>query len=92
VACAVGERWSDTIKLDELAAPTDVTTLNATVSAHGLLPKLGGGTTNYLRADGTWAQPAGGGGGGTSSGLVISEATSIGGAMSCYFVESSTLG
>ena len=83
---------SDTIKLDELAAPTDVTTLNATVSAHGLLPKLGGGTTNYLRADGTWAQPAGGGGGGTSSGLVISEATSIGGAMSCYFVEASTLG
>lgn len=83
---------SDAIKLDELAAPTDVTTLNATVSAHGLLPKLGGGTTNYLRADGTWAQPAGGGGGGASSGLVISEATSIGGAMSCYFVESSTLG
>ncbi len=83
---------SDPIKLDELAAPTDVTTLNATVSAHGLLPKLGGGTTNYLRADGTWAQPAGGGGGGASSGLVIAEATTLGGTMSCYFVEASTLG
>ncbi len=83
---------SDPIKLDELASPTDVTTLNATVSAHGLLPKLGGGTTNYLRADGTWAQPAGGGGGGASSGLVIAEATSLGGNMSCYFVEASTLG
>lgn len=83
---------SDAIKLDELAAPTDVTTLNATVSAHGLLPKLGGGTTNYLRADGTWAQPAGGGGGGAASGLVIAEATTLGGAMSCYFVEASTLG
>ena len=46
---------ADAIKLDELAAPTDVTTLNATTSAHGLLPKLGGGTTNFLRADGSWA-------------------------------------
>ena len=30
---------------------------NATTSAAGFLPKLGGGTTNYLRADGTWAKP-----------------------------------
>lgn len=51
---------ADAIKLDELAAPTDVTTLNATTSAHGLLPKLGGGTTNFLRADGSWAAPGGG--------------------------------
>lgn len=28
----------------------------------GLVPLSGGGTTNYLRADGTWAAPAGGGG------------------------------
>jgi|GEM_PF-6254648 len=53
---------TDAVKLDELAAPTDVTTLNATTGAHGLLPKLGGGTTNFLRADGTWNAPAGGGG------------------------------
>jgi hypothetical protein len=59
---------ADAIKLDELAAPTDVTTLNATTSAHGLLPKLGGGTTNFLRADGTWAAPAGGGGGSLARG------------------------
>ena len=51
---------SDPIKLDELAAPTDITTLNATTALHGLLPKLGGGTTNFLRADGTWAAPGGG--------------------------------
>ena len=50
----------DAIKLDDLAAPDDNTDLDATVSAHGLLPKLGGGTTNYLRADGTWAAPPGG--------------------------------
>lgn len=40
---------------------SDVTTANATTTAHGLLPKLGGGTTNFLRADGTWAAPPGGG-------------------------------
>jgi hypothetical protein len=45
------------VKLDELAATTDVTTLNASVSVHGLLPKLGGGSVNFLRADGTWAAP-----------------------------------
>lgn len=32
----------------------------ATTSAAGFLPQLGGGTTNFLRADGTWAAPAGG--------------------------------
>jgi len=52
---------------------TDITILNATTSKHGFLPKLGGGTTNFLRADGTWAPPAAGGGGMTVS--VITEAT-----------------
>ena len=32
-----------------------------TTSAKGLAPASGGGTTNFLRADGTWAAPAGGG-------------------------------
>lgn len=53
---------ADAIKLDDLAAPDDNTDLNATTGAHGLLPKLGGGTTNFLRADGTWAAPPGGSG------------------------------
>ena len=47
-------------KLDDLSTPDDNTDLNATTSYHGLLPKLGGGTTNFLRADGTWSAPAGG--------------------------------
>ena len=34
-----------------------------TSSLKGLAPSSGGGTTNFLRADGTWAAPAGGGGG-----------------------------
>lgn len=53
---------ADAVKLDDLAAPDDNTDLDATTSAHGLLPKLGGGTTNFLRADGTWATPPGGAG------------------------------
>ncbi len=44
---------------------TQATTLldTFTTALKGLAPASGGGTTNYLRADGTWAAPAGGGGG-----------------------------
>lgn len=51
--------------------PEDLTGTQATTlldvftsSVKGLAPASGGGTTNYLRADGTWAAPAGGGGSG----------------------------
>jgi len=45
---------TDPIKLDELAAPTNVTALNASTSAHGLCPK--GENTGYktLKDDLTW--------------------------------------
>lgn len=36
-----------------------------TSSLQGVTPASGGGTTNFLRADGTWAAPPGGGGGPT---------------------------
>lgn len=39
----------DVLKLDELAAPTDITTLNSTVSEHGLLPKLSSTPLQVLR-------------------------------------------
>jgi hypothetical protein len=42
---------------DAFGALTDITTNNADTGKHGFLPKLGGGTTNFLRADGTWAAP-----------------------------------
>jgi hypothetical protein len=42
--------------LDSKAATSHVHT-NATTENAGFLPKLGGGTANYLRADGTWAKP-----------------------------------
>ena len=32
----------------------DTTTLDATTTAHGLLPKLSGSSTDALRGDGTW--------------------------------------
>lgn len=51
---------ADPLKLDDLATPDDNTDLNASTSRHGLLLKLGGGTTNFLRADGTWQSPGGG--------------------------------
>ncbi len=54
------------VKLDDLATPDDNTDLNATTGHHGLLPKLAGGTSNFLRADGAWAAPAGGAGTGNS--------------------------
>jgi hypothetical protein len=47
------------IKLDDFATPDDNTDLDATTGRHGLLPKLGGGSSNFLRADGTWAAPDG---------------------------------
>ena len=50
--------------------PEDLTGAQATAlldvftsGAKGLAPASGGGTTNFLRADGTWAAPSGGGGG-----------------------------
>ncbi len=50
--------------------PEDLTGTQATAlldpftsAAKGLAPASGGGTANFLRADGAWAAPAGGGGG-----------------------------
>jgi hypothetical protein len=52
-----GSFLSKNTKLDELAAPTDVTTLNASTSAHGLLRKLDGTSTHYLDGTGNWNTP-----------------------------------
>jgi len=45
---------SDPIKLDELAAPTDITTLNSTTSAHGLLKKLSNSASEFMDGAGNW--------------------------------------
>ena len=45
-------------------------------AAQGVVPASGGGTANFLRADGTWAAPAGSGGitGGVAHGVAITNA------------------
>jgi hypothetical protein len=48
---------TDAIALDTLGVPTDITTLDATTVQHGLMMKYPGGTSNFLRADGTFASP-----------------------------------
>lgn len=62
--------------------PTDLTPAQATAildaftsALKGLVPASGGGTTNFLRADGTWAAPPGGGGSGASLEASILTAT-----------------
>ncbi len=54
---------ADAIKLDDFATPDDNTDLDASLTEHGLMLKLGGGVADFLRADGTWATPAGTSGG-----------------------------
>lgn len=64
---------ANSIKGNNTGAVTDPADLSGTqvtalldvfgTGAKGLAPASGGGTTNFLRADGTWAVPAGGGGG-----------------------------
>ena len=59
-----GRTTAGTGNVEDLTA-TQATALlnNFTSTLKGLAPASGGGTTNFLRADGTWAAPAGGGAG-----------------------------
>jgi len=60
------------------AAPLDLTATQLTAelnvftsSLQGLVPGSGGGTTNFLRADGTWAAPPGGGGSASGAKVLV---------------------
>lgn len=44
--------------IDATAAATDITTRNASTSAHGLLPKLSNVATEYIGGTGLWSTPA----------------------------------
>lgn len=48
-------------RLDQFATPADNTTNDATVTYHGLLPKLSGLSNQYLSGAGTWVTVSGGG-------------------------------
>lgn len=50
-----------------LSADRTLSVSKFTSIASGIVPASGGGTTNFLRADGTWAAPAGGGGAAASA-------------------------
>jgi len=52
-----GQAGDDLLKLDDLGTPDDNIDLNASTTRHGLLKKLTGSTTNFLRADGAWSAP-----------------------------------
>jgi hypothetical protein len=58
-----GRVSAGTGNVEDLTATQATSLLNTfTSSLKGLTPASGGGTTNFLRADGTWAAPPGGGG------------------------------
>lgn len=59
-----GRITASTGNVEDLTAAQATSLLDTfTTSTKGLVGASGGGTTNFLRADGTWAAPAGGGGG-----------------------------
>lgn len=51
------------IPIDTLGSPSDISTLNASTAAHGLLRKLDNDATHYLDGTGAWSEPAAGTGG-----------------------------
>jgi len=57
-----GRTTAGTGNVEDLTATQATALLNTfTSTLKGLVPSSGGGTTNFLRADGTWAAPSGGG-------------------------------
>jgi len=67
----IGRTTAGTGALEALTSAQLTAALDAFTSLlKGLVPASGGGTTNFLRADGTWAAPPGGGGGGFTTTLV----------------------
>jgi len=67
--------------IEELTGTQATTLLDVfTSTLKGLVPLSGGGTTNFLRADGTWAAPGGSGSpGGVSGNVQYNNASAFGG-------------
>jgi hypothetical protein len=58
---------------------TDATLPLVTSTEAGLAPLSGGGTSNFLRADGTWAAPGGGSPGGSTTHVQFNDGGAFGG-------------
>lgn len=60
--------WTDATHIQGISGTQTTALLDQfTSTLKGLTPSSGGGTINFLRADGTWNAPAGGGGGNVSN-------------------------
>lgn len=71
-ALSIGTHAIGTLGITSDGGANDVVLPSFTNTLSGLAPGSGGGTTNFLRADGTWAAPPGGSGGGLT---VVTETT-----------------
>jgi hypothetical protein len=71
--------WDDTAgAYENLTAAEATEVLNAFTDAlKGLAPASGGGTTNFLRADGSWAAPPGGGTAATQAEMEAASSTTV---------------
>ncbi len=56
---------------------SDITTLNASTSQHGLIKKLDNNAAHYMDGTGAWSTPAGGGGGGATPVFVSTTYTNM---------------
>lgn len=66
-----GRQTAGTGPVQDLSATVVTSMLDTvTTTTKGLAPASGGGTTNFLRADGAWAVPAGGGSGNLSLNII----------------------
>jgi hypothetical protein len=54
-----GQWKNELVRLDDMPEPEDNTDLDSDATRHGLLPKLSGSTSEFLRGDGSWAEPPG---------------------------------
>jgi len=72
--------YTASTRLLESSTGTDVTLPLVSSTDAGLAPASGGGTTNFLRADGTWAAPSGSGSpGGANTQIQFNDSSAFGG-------------
>ena len=79
LVAATNLSYTASTRLLESSTGTDVTLPLVASSTAGLVPASGGGTTNFLRADGTFAAPPGGSPGGSTTQVQFNNAGAFGG-------------
>jgi hypothetical protein len=88
----IGRITASTGDPENLTGTQATTLLDAfTSSLKGLAPASGGGTSNFLRADGTWAAPPGGGGGISGVDISKNSGATVGTRPKINFIEGSNV-